>query len=67
MYFEEPRNAAKLYTENYGLFSRLEKPFAGAYQITVEKNRNTFYYVQGRLEKVEMETPLFNYTIRRKK
>jgi hypothetical protein len=67
MYFEEPRNAAKLYAENYGLFSMLEKPVAGAYQITVEKNRNTFYYVQGKLEKVEMETPLFSYTIRRKK
>jgi hypothetical protein len=67
MYFEEPLHALKLYAENYGLFSKLDKSPTGVYQIQVEKNKNTFHYEAGRLEKVEMETPLFNYTIRRKK
>ncbi|HEV7230991.1 MAG TPA: DUF6134 family protein [Bacteroidia bacterium] len=66
MYFAEPLGKKQIFAENYGLFAPLQYLPHSEYRIDVEKNRNTFQYLNGTLQKVEMETPLFNYTIRRK-
>ena len=67
MYFEEPLGKQKIFAENYGVFSQLMvlKPFT--YRLDVEKNKNTFYYNMGNLQRVDMDTPLLHYTIKRKK
>ncbi len=66
MYFEEPTGKEKIFAENYGLICpiRILKP--STYCLEVEKNKNTFHYSHGSVDHVDMETPLFNYVIRRK-
>ena len=67
MYFDEPLQSGTIFAENYALFAPLQRLGHSAYRLDVEKNRNTFHFLDGVLQKVEMETPLFNYTIRKKK
>jgi hypothetical protein len=66
MYFEEPLGKKQIFAENYGIFAPLLVLPGNNYRLEVEKNRNSFYYSGGILSKVEMDTPLFNYIIRRK-
>ncbi len=67
MYFEEPLEQQKIFTENYGVFSQLQRLKPSTYRLEVEKNKNTFYYNSSGLQRVDMETPLLHYSIRRKK
>jgi len=66
MYFEEPSGNHMVLAENYGLLCSLNctKPFT--YHLDVDKNSNTFHYANGLMQQVEMDTPLFNYVIKRK-
>jgi hypothetical protein len=65
MYFEEPTGKQKIFAENYGLICPIRTIHPSTYCLDVDKNRNTFHYANGCVQQVEMETPLFNYVIRR--
>jgi hypothetical protein len=67
MYFEEPVGKQKMFAENYGIFARMLLLKPSVYRLEVEKNKNTFYYTQSVLQRVDMDTPLLHYTIKRKK
>jgi hypothetical protein len=66
MYFEEPLVTGAIFAENYGVLCPLLCSKPSTYHLDVDKNSNTFHYANGLIQRVEMETPLFNYVIRRK-
>jgi hypothetical protein len=66
MYFEEPSVSTTIFAENYGLVCPLGRLKPSVYHLLVEKNSNTFHYANGIMQQVEMDTPLFNYVIKRK-
>lgn len=65
LYFEEPLLHAVFMAENYGLSSPIKKK-EDHYEVSVNGNKNKFYYLNGKLEKAIMQSPIKNYVIKRK-
>ncbi|MFD2036035.1 DUF6134 family protein [Belliella marina] len=65
LYFQEPKDHKLFMAENFGLPSVITK-HKDYYEVSVNGNRNKFYYVDGKLEKAVMENPIKNYVIKRK-
>lgn len=64
MFFHEPSDQDVFLSEVYGVSSPIKKIEPGVYEIDVEGNTNTYYYVGGRLEKIVLESPIKNYQVR---
>lgn len=64
-YFEEPKNVKEFIAEGYGLVIPITR-HKDYYEVNVNGNKNRFYYVNGKLEKAVMESPIKNYVVKRK-
>jgi hypothetical protein len=67
MFFEEPGSGDVFLSEVYGVSQKIVKIEPGVYQITINGNKNIFYYQSGLLEKIVIENPIKNYQVRRVK
>jgi hypothetical protein len=64
MYFEEPVNLKKVYSDNYQCLLDIDKKPDGAYQVTgTDGNITSFYYRDGRCYKVKLDYNFYSATL----
>lgn len=67
LFYEEPKGISKMMAENYGKFASVEETGDGQYTTLVEGNKNRYWYENGNMQRVSMQSPVKNYVIQRKK
>lgn len=67
LFFEEPKGGETFLSENYGLTCELQKLEPALYQVEIDGNRNKYIYENGELERVQMQNPIKNYQIKRRR
>ena len=65
LFFEEPKPGNVFLSEVYGVSQKIVQVQPNVYEITIEGNKNRYFYQSGILEKVVIENPIKNYQIRR--
>ncbi|MCH7411244.1 hypothetical protein MM239_17740 [Belliella sp. DSM 111904] len=65
LFFEEPIDVESSLAENFGLPAKITK-MKDHYEISVNGNKNKFYYENGKIVKAVMQSPIKNYVIKRK-
>ncbi|MCH7400394.1 DUF6134 family protein [Belliella kenyensis] len=65
MFFEEPVEIDLSIAENFGLPAKVTK-MKDYYEVSVNGNKNKFYYENGKIVKAVMQSPVKNYVIKRK-
>ncbi len=66
LFYEEPKGISKMMAENYGKFASVERTGEGQYTTLVEGNKNRYWYENGNMQRVSMQSPIKNYIIQRK-
>jgi hypothetical protein len=64
-FFEEPHGIEESMADNFGLASSVRK-VKNYYEVDIDGNKNKFYYIEGKLDKAIMHSPIKNYVIKRK-
>nr|WP_287935098.1 DUF6134 family protein [Algoriphagus sp.] len=64
MFFHEPKAGEIFLSEVYGTSQPIKQLEPGVYEVTVEGNRNRYYYKSGILEKIVLENPIKNYQVK---
>lgn len=64
-FFEEPYGVNESMADNFGLASSIQK-VKDYYELDVDGDKNKYYYVDGKLERAIMYSPIKNYVIKRK-
>lgn len=65
MFFEELQEGKKFLSEVYGLTTTIKKLDPNVYQTVIAGNENRYFYQFGKLQKVELENPIKNFTYKR--
>lgn len=65
MFFEELEEGKKFLSEVFGMATTIQKLEPNLYQTQVNGNENTYHYQQGKLQKVELENPIKDFTYKR--
>jgi hypothetical protein len=65
LFFHEPSGQELFLSEVYGISAPIKKIKAGLYEIEVEGNTNQYYYQEGKLVKIVVESPIKDYQVRR--
>ena len=66
LFYEEPKGISKMMAENYGKFASVSPTGEGEYTTLVEGNKNRYWYENGKMQRVSMQSPVKNYVIQRK-
>jgi hypothetical protein len=66
LFFEEPKGISKMMAENYGKFASVTPMGDGQYHTLVAGNKNRYWYENGKMQRVSMQSPVKNYIIQRK-
>jgi len=66
LFFEEPVGRKKMVAENYGVFGSITAIGGNEYETLANGNNNKFTYLDGKLQKAVMHSPIKNYIIKRK-
>lgn len=64
-FFEEPYGVNESMADNFGLVCLLQK-VKDYYELDVNGDKNKYYYVDGKLDRAIMYSPIKNYVIKRK-
>jgi hypothetical protein len=64
LFFEEPNGVNLMMAETLGKYASVKSLGKGIYTTHVEGNDNKYFYEDGRLLKVSMDSPIKNYEIR---
>lgn len=65
LFFEEPKGINIMMAETLGKYATIKSLGKGVYTTHVEGNDNKYFYEDGHLLKVSMDSPIKNYEIRR--
>ncbi|MBC6366072.1 DUF6134 family protein [Algoriphagus sp. AK58] len=65
MFFDELQVGEKFLSEVYGLATTVKKLGPNVYQTTIAGNENRYFYKFGKLQKVEQENNIKNFTYKR--
>lgn len=65
LFFEEPKLIKEFMAENFGLPSPVKK-VKDYYEVDVNGNKNRYYYIEGKLDKAIIYSPVKNYMVKRK-
>ena len=66
LFFEEPRERRRMIAENYGVFGTIKALGGSEYETIANENKNKYTYINGKLERAVMHSPIKNYVIKRK-
>lgn len=66
LFFEEPRGKSRMIAENYGVFGSIKALVSGEYETLANGNKNKYTYIDGKLDRAVMHSPIKNYIIKRK-
>lgn len=66
LFFEEPHGRTKMVAETYGIFADIKRLPNGSYETTTDGNKNRYTYVNGKLERASIQSPVKNYVMKRK-
>lgn len=66
LFFEAPSGRKKMIAENYGVFGTIKSLGNGEYETLANDNKNKYTYIDGKLERAIMHSPIKNYVIKRK-
>ncbi|MBN8825413.1 MULTISPECIES: DUF6134 family protein [unclassified Spirosoma] len=64
MFFSEPTNRNRAYSEYFGDYFTLTSPIKGTYQATLNDREDEYHYENGQLVKIIKKNPLKNFIIR---
>lgn len=68
MFFGEPEESREEFlSENYGLTSSMKRLENGVIEVEIDGNRNKYYFENGELVKANMQSPIKNYVLKRRK
>ena len=65
LYFQKPNEGEVIISETYGLTSAVKEIEPDVFEITINGNKNHFYYLNGILDKVMIESPIKNFIMQR--
>lgn len=65
MFFEELQEGKKFLSEVYGLTTTIKKLEPNVYQTIIAGNENQYFYKFGKLQKVDLENPIKDFTYKR--
>lgn len=66
LFFEEPRGKSRMIAENYGVFGSIKALGSSEYETLANGNKNKYTYIDGKLDRAVMHSPIKNYIIKRK-
>ncbi len=67
LYFDEPDNVDKIFSEQLGNFNEIVKIREGLYKMVNEKgNENFYHYTNGKLDKIEVDGGMVSFEMRAK-
>ena len=66
IYFDEPVNQTRIFSENYGVWAETKLLKRGIYEVQVNKSHNKYYFQSGFLYKIVMDNKVKNFTILKK-
>lgn len=64
-YFDEPKDGDQMLSETYGLVSKVNEKTVGVYEVNINGNRNQYHYINGELDKIQIQNPVKNFVVRR--
>ncbi|MBD2705570.1 hypothetical protein IC229_33485 [Spirosoma sp. BT702] len=64
MFFKEPTNRSRAYSEYFGDYFTLTSPAKGTYQAKLNDREDEYHYENGQLVKIVKKNPLKNFIIR---
>lgn len=65
LFFTKPKDGDIILSETYGLTSPIIEVEPNVFQMTINGNKNQFYYENGVLDKVMIENPIKNFVMHR--
>ena len=65
LYFQKPKVGDVIISETYGLTSPIVEIEPDVFEITINGHKNHFYYLDGVLDKVMIESPIKNFIMQR--
>ncbi|WP_234364196.1 DUF6134 family protein [Lunatibacter salilacus] len=66
LFFEEPIGRRRMIAENYGVFGSIKALGSSEYETLANENKNKYTYINGKLDRAVMHSPIKNYIIKRK-
>jgi len=66
LFFEEPAGKSRMIAENYGVFGSIKALGSSEYETLANENNNKYTYIDGKLDRAVMHSPIKNYIIKRK-
>jgi len=66
LFFEEPNGRKKMIAENYGVFGTIKNLGSSGYETLANGNKNRYTYLDGKLLRAVMHSPVKNYVIKRR-
>ncbi|HSI78025.1 MAG TPA: DUF6134 family protein [Lunatimonas sp.] len=66
LFFEEPKGRRRMIAENYGVFGSIKALGSSEYETLANENKNKYTYINGKLDRAVMHSPIKNYIIKRK-
>lgn len=66
LFFEEPKGKNRMIAENYGVFGSIKALGSSEYETLANGNKNKYTYIEGKLDRAVMHSPIKNYIIKRK-
>lgn len=66
LFFEEPIGKSRMIAENYGVFGSIKALGSSEYETLANENKNKYTYINGKLDRAVMHSPIKNYIIKRK-
>lgn len=66
LFFEEPVGKTRMIAENYGVFGSIKALGNSEYETLANGNKNKYTYIDGKLDRAVMHSPIKNYVIKRK-
>jgi len=66
IYFDYPYSVSNILADNYGIMVPVDKTEKGVLTVTVQGNKNRFYFESGRIIRAVMHHPIKNFEIRLK-
>lgn len=67
MFFEEPKGSEEFLSENYGLTSPMNRTDNEVIEVQIDGNRNKYFFENGELVKANMQSPIKNYVLKKRK
>ena len=66
-YFEYPSHIKKILADNYGVMVPADNIRENVYTVTVQGNKNTFYFEKGKIVRANQHHPIKNFNVELKK